>query len=290
MKIQTFFYLFLFVALGITSCNLPAGENENSVTTNSMVNTSTNETTKEPKDTVMKEIPKPIEKPVTKDQAMTDIGYLMGKFEPSKHKQFSKVKAMHGNGRTMYLRTEAYNAFEKMFDAAKKDGVVLQIISATRPFHHQKSIWEAKWTGGRLVGGKNLSKAIPEPAARALEILKFSSMPGTSRHHWGTDLDLNSLENSYFEKGKGLKIYEWLSAHAKDYGFCQPYSPKGEERPHGYEEEKWHWTYMPVSQKLTADFAAQIQNESIKGFKGCESAPLIDVVQKYVLGINKSCK
>ncbi|MFM9004881.1 MAG: D-alanyl-D-alanine carboxypeptidase family protein [Flavobacteriales bacterium] len=43
--------------------------------------------------------------------------------------------------------------------------------------------------------------------------MKFSSMPGTSRHHWGTDIDLNSVEPSYFLSGKGLLIYQWLSAH-----------------------------------------------------------------------------
>ena len=33
-------------------------------------------------------------------------------------------------------------------------------------------------------------------------------MPSTSRHHWGTDLDLNNLNNSYFTSGKGKKIYK----------------------------------------------------------------------------------
>ena len=43
------------------------------------------------------------------------------------------------------------------------------------------------------------------------EIMKYSSMPSTSRHHWGTDIDLNSLENSYFEKGEGKKYsIGWL--------------------------------------------------------------------------------
>ena len=65
-------------------------------------------------------------------------------------------------------------------------------------------------------------------------------MPGsTSRHHWGTEIDIHSLKNGDFADGEGLKIYEWLTTHAEDYGFYQPYTAE-----QGYEEEeKWHWSY-----------------------------------------------
>ena len=49
-------------------------------------------------------------------------------------------------------------------------------------------------------------------------------MPSTSRHHWGTDIDLNSLNNSYFSSGKGLKEYDWLTTNANHYGFYQVYT------------------------------------------------------------------
>ena len=112
-------------------------------------------------------------------------------------------------------------------------------------------------------------------------------MPGSSRHHWGTDVDLNSFDNSWFEAGPGLNIYNWLSKHAREYGFCQPYSAG---RPAGYLEERWHWSYMPVSQKLTSLAKKELKNEMIKGFLGSETAVMIDVVKNYVLGINEECK
>ena len=115
-------------------------------------------------------------------------------------------------------------------------------------------------------------------------------MPGTSRHHWGTDIDLNNLENSWFEKGEGKKIYEWLTANAGSYGYCQPYSPKGGARPHGYNEEKWHWTYLPVSVDLLKAYQQELSNGSISGFKGSEVAGNIDVVKKYVVGVAQECK
>ncbi len=177
-----------------------------------------------------------------------------------------------------------------MYLEAKKDGVNLTIRSATRNFDYQKRIWERKWTGEtKIENGKDASKAYPNARERALKILEFSSMPGTSRHHWGTDMDLNSFSNEYFEKGKGLKEYEWLITHAKDFGFCQPYSEKGNRRPFGYNEEKWHWSYLPIAKKLTDMAKDSMKDDLIKGFKGAETAKEIGVVKKYVLGINRDC-
>lgn len=219
-----------------------------------------------------------------------DVDYLMGKITPSKDENFEQIKQKHCSRKGMYMRKDAYEAFVKMYDAALKDGVSLKIISATRPYGHQKRIWESKWSGARKVDGKDLSKTIKDPGTRALKILEYSSMPGTSRHHWGTDIDINDLNNSYFEKGTGKKVYEWLTANASKYGYCQPYSPKGKDRQHGYEEEKWHWSYLPVSKQLTHLYQKEIKNESITGFLGAESAKSIDVIQKFVLGIHPACK
>jgi LAS superfamily LD-carboxypeptidase LdcB len=114
-------------------------------------------------------------------------------------------------------------------------------------------------------------------------------MPGTSRHHWGTDIDLNAFTNTYFESGAGYKIYQWLLTNAASYGFCQPYTKKGVNRPSGYEEEKWHWSYLPISVALTQQAAQTLTDDQIKGFKGAEVAETIKVVQNYVLGIEPRC-
>ncbi|MEZ4987726.1 MAG: M15 family metallopeptidase [Saprospiraceae bacterium] len=227
----------------------------------------------------------------SQDSLVFTLDYLRGRFDPATHPDFTLVDAAltDGDG-TYYLRKDTYAAFRKMHAAAKADGVALTIISATRNFDRQKSIWEAKWTGARLLEGtEKAPEAYPEPVDRALAILRWSSMPGTSRHHWGTDLDMNDLTNEYFAKGKGLKEYNWLVAHAHEYGFCQPYSPKGADRPHGYNEEKWHWSYMPVSKVLTELARQQLTDEQIDGFKGAEVATRIGVVDKYILGINEGC-
>ncbi|MBK7409660.1 MAG: M15 family metallopeptidase [Saprospirales bacterium] len=218
------------------------------------------------------------------------VDYIMGKFDPAKHPDFTVIPTIYADREGLYLRKDVFEAYKQLHAAAKADGVNLAIISAPRPFNYQKGIWEAKWNGSRLVEGKDLSRAIPDPRARALKILEYSSMPGTSRHHWGTDFDLNELEDAYFQSGAGKKVYEWLTAHASEYGFCQVYTAKGPDRPEGYNEEKWHWTYVPVAKQLT-DFAqANLTDDMISGFQGAEAAKAIGVVGKYVLGINPDCR
>ena len=217
-----------------------------------------------------------------------DKNYLLGKFDPATHPQFSKLSDEYaqGSAKGAYLRTETYDAFIKMSEAAKKDGVELIIISATRNFDSQKRIWENKWEGRTMVEGKNLT-TVKDLKERARLILLYSSMPTTSRHHWGTDMDLNSLDNSFFESGDGLKIHQWLTAHAADYGFCQPYTSKTGGRT-GYEEEKWHWSYLPLSGVFLEAYKKQVRYSDIKGFAGSEVAKSMEVIRKYVEGV--SCK
>ncbi len=232
------------------------------------------------------EIAEPVEPP----QSEFSIEYLMGKFDPAKHPDFVVVDKKYADGEGYYLRNDTYDSFQKMWEAAQADGITLTIVSATRNFYRQKQIWEAKWTGQRKIeNGTNAAQKYKDAKTRALKILEYSSMPGTSRHHWGTDIDLNDLDNYTFEQGPGKKVYDWMQKHAAEYGFCQPYTTKGKDRPNGYNEEKWHWSYIPVAQHLTQLAAQRLQDEAIGGFQGAETAKDIGIVEKYVLGINKEC-
>ncbi|MBX2946473.1 MAG: M15 family metallopeptidase [Cyclobacteriaceae bacterium] len=206
-----------------------------------------------------------------------DKNYLLGKFNPDQDARFVRLDDQHtgGSAKGAYLRKETYEAFIRMAEAAKEDGVKLTIISATRNYFQQKAIWERKWMA---------EASIKNEADRAKKILLFSSMPGTSRHHWGTDMDLNDLNNEYFDSGEGLKIYEWLKAHAHEYGFCQPYTSKVNGRT-GYEEERWHWSYTPLSIPFLEAYKSTIKLSDIKDFLGSDTAPKLDVIVNYVDGV-----
>jgi LAS superfamily LD-carboxypeptidase LdcB len=205
--------------------------------------------------------------------------YLLGKFDPASHPDFVVVGKPYTDKPGMMLRKEAFEAFQKMWDSARKDGITLRIISSTRTFEQQKNIWEGKWN--------RFAKDAPEPLDRARKILEYSSMPGSSRHHWGTDIDLNDLNNPSFEAGGAHeKVYQWLSAHAQEYGFCQPYTPG---RPNGYQEEKWHWSYTPLSKPFLQQYRNTITNADIQGFQGAQLASEVKAVEHYVLGIGELC-
>ena len=219
-----------------------------------------------------------------------DSNYVLGKFDPAAHKWFTKIDIKYADRQGLYLHKEAYDAFKDMWSAAKEDGVNLTIRSATRNFGYQKSIWQRKWNGEVLLEGKdNARTKYEDNYQRAIAIMRFSAMPGTSRHHWGTDIDLNAFVNDYFESGKGLKEYEWLLAHAEQFGFVQVYTNKEENNRTGYEEEKWHWSYKPISSLCQMVVERSIHNNDITGFDGSGLANKIDVKTNYIFGIDKSC-
>ncbi|WP_179349376.1 M15 family metallopeptidase [Winogradskyella pacifica] len=203
---------------------------------------------------------------------------VLGQFDYKTDSTFSKVSAQH-SAKTLYLNKTVYTAFLDMYEAAKKDGVVLHILSGTRNFYEQKAIWERKWN----------SYSNLEPLKRAQKILEYSSMPSSSRHHWGTDLDLNSLSNSYFSTGNGKAIYDWLNANANHFGFYQVYTTKDNSRT-GYNLEKWHWSYLPLADPYLKFYNSNITIEDIANFKGSETAKELHIIEDYVNGISKRAK
>ncbi len=219
-----------------------------------------------------------------------DKDYLLGRISPAQSEKMTEVDSRFASRKGMFMHTEAYEAFKKMYSAAADDGIRLTIISAMRTFDHQKRIWENKWNGHQKIHGDIYATDIDDHVKRAKEILRFSAMPGTSRHHWGTDIDLNSLQNNYFETGEGKKVYQWLKTNAESFGFCQPYTPHGQQRGGGYEEEKWHWSYKPVAAKYTKAFQNSVNYNDITGFDGYKTAQKLNVIKQYVLEIDPACE
>lgn len=172
------------------------------------------------------------------------------------------------------IHPEVYNSLIDMIDKAQKDNIKLSVVSAFRSYQRQKQIWENKW-GNRPNDDINHAK----------NILKWSSFPGTSRHHWGTDVDFNSVETAYWKSKEGKKVYNWLQNNAPKFGFCQTYD---DGRQHGYNSEPWHWSYMPVANEYLTQISKPevlevVLNQGVKGSKAVrQSGDLIN----YVTSIN----
>ena len=210
------------------------------------------------------------------------IIYLTGHFDPAQKEDFVAVAPQYNlTPNKIYLRKETYKAFLDMREAAEKDSVDLKLASATRNFEYQRGIWDKKWEG--------YTAGFPNGTDRFAKILEYSAVPGASRHHWGTDIDINGASPEYFEGESGKKVYEWLTENAPRFGFCQTYAKRNPDRFTGYNEEKWHWSYLPLASDFTEEYRKLIKEENITGFAGDEYVKDFNLINDFVLSINPDC-
>ena len=93
------------------------------------------------------------------------------------------------------INTHIRNDLENLFSQAKLDDVEITIVSSFRSFERQLTIWNDKWLGYRPVYSKqgrplNIDKMSSIEKYKSIAL--WSALPGLSRHHWGTDLDIFS--------------------------------------------------------------------------------------------------
>lgn len=226
--------------------------------------------------------------------SINNIEYLLGQYDPAVNEKFISLKkaSIPSDGREHFLRIEAAEALKKVFLDFNKQypKIKLWIASSTRTYLQQKIIWESKWKN-ELKNRTKKNTNISDSNEIHLKILKYSSMPGTSRHHWGTDIDFNVLENSYYNSGDGKIIYNWMKKNMRKYGFCQVYNIG---RNTGYQEERWHWSYIPLSKKFTEDWIKIFKNDPKKflskiEFNGAELKNILELAIIYVTSINPDC-
>ena len=197
---------------------------------------------------------------------------------------------------TILLEKETYSAFIKMKDAAEKDGIIIKLVSGFRDFYRQQLIWNNKY--------KNFTNEFSLDGPTAIkEIIRFSTIPGTSRHHWGTEID---VIDKNFENEKDLLIskkYEiggifsslkrWMDENSKSFGFYIVYDDDS-KRP-GFEYEPWHYTYKPVSDLYQAEFL-KLDLKSIISKTRVEGKEFIndEFIKKYIdeniMGISSHLK
>lgn len=127
--------------------------------------------------------------------------------------------------RPLWLRAEAARAWQRMHDAALRDGVVLEAISGYRSHDYQLGIFERKRARGQTVG----------------EILAVNAAPGYSEHHSGRALDIGAPDEPPAEESfERTPAFAWLRDNANAYGFAMSY-PR--DNPHEIVYEPWHWCW-----------------------------------------------
>jgi len=157
------------------------------------------------------------------------------------------------------LHEHAVGPFAKLCDAARARGFDLKAVSAFRDFDRQLFLWNAKFTGERPLldaEGRVLDPTQLSSSERVAAILVWSALPGASRHHWGTDLDLvdaNAIAPGYrvqltteeFSAGGPFgPLSDWLESNAPRFGFFRPF--RGILS--GVQSEPWHFSFAPVAE------------------------------------------
>jgi len=145
---------------------------------------------------------------------------------------------------------EILEAYWDLKQRAEQEGWHLILVSGYRSFWNQTHIWneyeDAYFPSDDFT-----------PEERVLKTMRAVSVPGLSRHQWGTDLDISGKAlqgklvhiNSTTPK-KVLEFYAWMEKNAPDFGFCRVYRGKqGVVR-----DEPWHWSYIPFAMVYQKQF------------------------------------
>jgi LAS superfamily LD-carboxypeptidase LdcB len=174
---------------------------------------------------------------------------------------------------------------------AFKSNISLKVVSSYRDFKHQNTIWERKYR-------RYTSQGLKAPKA-IQKIIEYSTIPGTSRHHWGTDLDIvdanvkqpkNLLNPANFEDDACFGTFKkWMDANANDFGFYLVYTNEFNRK--GFKYEPWHYSYQPLSfpylstyRKL--DLKEIIQKETLMGNEHFSDEFIYNYMSQNILDIN----
>ena len=188
-----------------------------------------------------------------------------------------------------------------MRDAARQAGIDLVPRSSFRDFQTQLAIWNRKWTGQRPLydrRGALLDRARLSDNEAVDAILSWSAIPGGSRHHWGSDVDVidaaavppgytvELVPGEYASKGIFARLSQWLDANMRRFGFFQPYrTDRG-----GVSPEPWHLSYAPVSQEALESLSLStlrrvLEASSIEG-KAHVLARLPEIYTRFLLAVD----
>jgi D-alanyl-D-alanine carboxypeptidase len=137
-----------------------------------------------------------------------------------------------------------------MVEAARLDGILLDLSSTFRSYSYQEGLFQ-----------RHVDELGEEEASRV------SARPGTSQHQLGTTVDFGSVTPAFADTEAG----KWLADNASEYGFSLSY-PDGYEELTGYSYEPWHFRFISrVGTELEGAFFGGIQQQFLE-FYAAEAA------------------
>ncbi|MGV3591056.1 MAG: M15 family metallopeptidase [Gammaproteobacteria bacterium] len=132
-------------------------------------------------------------------------------------------------GRQPQLDAGAYAAWTAMKEAAARDGITLQLVSAFRSIAYQHDLIQRKLARGDSIAA----------------ILAVNAAPGFSEHHTGRAVDIGTPGFAHLEiEFEQSPAFAWLTSRAREFSFRMSF-PRG--NPYGVQYEPWHWCYDAVA-------------------------------------------
>jgi LAS superfamily LD-carboxypeptidase LdcB len=204
------------------------------------------------------------------------------------------------------IHREVAAPFSLLRKAANSAGFDLRILSGFRSFEAQLSIWNRKARGELAVLD---SDAVPlnieELSERelAFAILRWSALPGASRHHWGTELDvfdavsrpegyeIELIPEEVDSGGMFGPLHDWLDDRMHDgraFGFFRPY----DRDRNGVAPERWHLSFSPVADVLQENLSVDVLEATIRAsdllLKEVVIEHLDEIFERFVINIGRS--
>ncbi len=203
---------------------------------------------------------------------------------------------------SLCLQSDAAAALRALCHSARRSGIDPWPVSGFRSFERQLAIWNAKFRGERPIfdrDGRLLCAQDLDSAARVAAILYWSALPGASRHHWGTDIDLIDraalMEGrspqlqaaEYAQGGPFAPLAAWLERHASRFGFYRPYrTDRG-----GVTPEPWHFSFAPRARQAQAALTPALLHEALSSApidgRECVLAQLESLYVRYVTRVDR---
>lgn len=245
--------------------------------------------------------------PICKNVNLRILVFSDAKMTPINKRQFlqltgrSQEHLAYSEVFSCYLHSDVIQPLQQLRDrAAREAGIDLRVASGFRSFERQEAIWEAKVGGERPVMGKCGESALDVAKLTNSQlcgaILRWSALPGASRHHWGCDVDvydqaaigpsyrLQLSPQEYGEQGPFYRLSQWLKqvVAESDSPWFQPF----ESDIGGVGVEPWHISYAPLSQMFERHLNLAVLKRNIQQSKlSLKSELLLDadlIYQKYL--------
>ena len=201
------------------------------------------------------------------------------------------LKQAAGHKIEHFIHRQVVEPLLKLQQAATEAGFDLKICSAFRSFDQQLAIWNGKASGARAVldeRGQPVDIGLLDAWQTIQAIMRWSALPGASRHHWGTDFDIydaKAMPEGYQiqltpdeVQGSGLfaPMHDWLDQYIQsgNTDFYRPY----EFDTGGIAPERWHLSYRPLADQYAAMQTMDVISQRLQ----TSNLMLIDTVLEYL--------